>query len=219
VNSGPRLSQGPTDVRPPDEHERAILELARRYVLEYPGSPENGEQPGHWRRKVGTPDSVRTSFLKVAGRAQLLDGWTDREVEVHPRGGEGVVGLTVWFRSGDRLRNFIKATHLEDSIWPGLLPSFAAILPGRQTRRRRWRDRRPATIARVLAIHYLSVEGGGTRILEDAARLYEEEMENAAERNRQAGRVVPGDWQALRDGWRTERSRVLAELREDFGAV
>lgn len=192
-------------------------------MLEHPGSVENGEEVGHWYRTRGTPATVRAAFLKAAGREALLDDTTGREVEVHlGRHRQGWIGVTLWFRTADQLDRFLKAADLDHAVLPGLLPIVARTLPARHTRgrpRARNSPRTIGTIARVLAVHYLSDAGGGRRSLENAARLYQEETERAAERNRQADRLVPDDWRALGEGWRTERSRVLAELREEFGEL
>ena len=166
---------------------------------------------------------MRREFLKAAGREELLDQTSGREVELHlARHGEGWIGVTVWFRTADQLSRFLKAAHLEHAITPGMMQAAVQALPARRTRGQpRTRNRGPvtATIARVLAVHYLSTEGGGSRSLEEAARLYREELERLAEANRRAGYPPPDQWHALGDDWRAERSRVLGELREEFGAL
>lgn len=115
-------------------------------------------------------------------------------------------------------RDFIECAQLGRFMGP-MLSMIAATLPGRRRRRVRRRSRESSTIARVLAIHYLSRPGGGERTLEHAAELYRAALEVALTRNRQAGRRRPRGWRTLPDGWRAERSRVLAELREDCGPL
>jgi hypothetical protein len=224
VTQGPRLSIGPPKRRAPSEREGTILALARRWVLEFPGSTDNGEQLGHWYRLTGNPELVRREFLKATGRSNLLDKLTGKEVELHlGRTNEGLIGVTVWFRNADRYRSFVKLLMgpggMDSWFTRWVLPPFADSLPGRTTPRARLRRREARTVARVLAIHYLSRSGGGTRTIEAAAELYRTEIERAAEGNRRAGRRLPKGWQALPESWRMERTRVLAELRQDFGPL
>lgn len=219
MSEGARPPAGPTPVRPPSDREQAILDLARRFVLEYPGSAENGEEVGHWYKMRGPPEVIRRKFLKVTGREHLLDERSGREVDIHlPAVDEKLMSVTIWFRNGDRLRDFIECAQLGGFMGP-MLSMVAATLPGRRRRRVRRRSRESSTIARVLAIHYLGRAGGGERTLEQAAELYRAALEDALTRNRQAGRRRPRGWRTLPDGWRAERSRVLAELREDCGPL
>ncbi|MGO9179318.1 MAG: hypothetical protein ACLQHS_08600 [Candidatus Limnocylindrales bacterium] len=224
MSSGPRLSRGPVILRSANEREQAILHVARRYVLAFPGSPERGELADHWYRVRRGPSAViRREFLKAAGREELLDETTGHEVELHlGRHREGWIGVTVWFRTADRLNHFLKATHLENAMTPGMMQAAVEALPARHTRghgRARNRAHSAATVARVLAVHYLSTDGGGSRSLEEAAQLYREELQRTAEANRRAGYPPADEWQALGDEWRAERSRVLDELQEEFGAL
>jgi hypothetical protein len=183
-----------------------------------------GEQAGHWfRLRRAAPMTIRVAFLKVAGREELIGQTAGREVEVHlDRSAEGWIGITVWFRTADQFAAFLQKAGLQNAIHPGMLPAIGQALPARHTRghgRSRNRRHEPGTVARVLAVHYLSTEGGGTRSLEDAAELYRRELERAAETNRTAGYPPPDGWQALGDNWRSERSRVLAELTEELGPL
>ncbi len=211
-------------MRAANERERAIVELARRYVLAFPGSPERGEPADRWFRVRRGPSAViRREFLKTVGRGALIDQTSGHEVELHlARHRDGWIGVTVWFRTADRLGRFLKAAQLETTIIPGMMQAAVLALPGRRTRgQQRTRSRGPAaaTVARVLGVHYLSTAGGGSRSLEEAARLYRQEMEQLAEANRRAGYPPPDAWQAIRDDWRSERSRVLDELEQEFGPL
>jgi hypothetical protein len=219
MSEGARPPTGPTLVRPPSDREQAILDLALHFLLEYPGSAEDGGEVGHWYKMRGQPDAIRREFLRVTGREHVLDERSGREVELHlPSGDEKLISLKIWFRNADRLLDFVECADLGAFFTP-VLSGVAAMLPGRHKRRVRRRPRKPPTIARVLAIHYLSRPGGGERTLEQAAELYRAAIEKAAKLNRQAGGRTPKGWIALPDGWRGERSRVLADLREDLGPL
>ncbi|MBF6606510.1 MAG: hypothetical protein IVW53_13130 [Chloroflexi bacterium] len=219
MSEGARPPTSPPPVRPPGDREQAILDLARRLVLEHPGSVENGEEVGLWYKMRGAPEVIRREFLKVTGREHLLDERSGREVELHlPSGDEKLFSLTIWFRNGDRLRDFVACADLGGFFRP-MLSMVAATLPSRRKRRVRRRPREASTVARVLAIHYLSRRGGGERTLEQAAELYRASLDDALTRNRRAGRRQPRGWRTLPDGWRAERSRVLTELWEDLGPL
>jgi len=219
----PRLLQGPPPVQPASECEQKILALARRYAMEFPGSPDNGGQPGHWYKPDAPPELVRVDFLKAAGRSHLLDELAGHELEVHRgRADQGLIGITVWFRNADRYRSFLKALKgagFDSWFADAFLPLQADSIHGRERPRARLRPREGATVARVLAIHYLSRSGGGSRTLEESAELYRTEMERFAQENKIAGYPRAEGWEALPLGWRNERARVLHELREDLGPV
>jgi hypothetical protein len=216
----PRLSRGPTSVQPPTDLERKILDLARRYVMGFPGTPENRGAPGHWYKLDAPPEPIRVDFLKLTGRSALLDEMTDQELQLHMgRADEGLIGITIWFRNADRYLAFLKRNGYENHLLPGLLPAVADRLRGRAGPRSRLRTREAGTVARVLAIHYLSRSGGGSRTLADAAELYRTTMERYAQENAIAGYPQPQGWEALPDGWRGERAKVLRELREDLGPL
>jgi hypothetical protein len=210
------------EIPPPNKREGAILNLARSFVLEYPGSGHDGERTDGWYRRRGSPEVIRAEFLKATSRGHLIDTDVGR-VQVHlGRSRDGVIGLTVWFGNADRMRTFLRSTGLENAIMPGLLPFIASTLPGprRETNgQTRDRRRRTSTIARALAIHYLSTAGDGRRTLADAASLYESVLQAAARSNVEAGRSLPDDWQALREGWRVEHRRVTTELEQKFGPL
>ena len=72
----------------------------------------------------------------------------------------------------------------------------------KQPERQRQRFREPATVARVLTLHYLTVAGGGRLTTEQAADRYESEW----------GRTLPG-------GWEKEQWAVLRDLERDYGLV
>ena len=79
--------------------------------------------------------------------------------------------------------------------------------------------RRPSTLVRTLAIHYLSRPGGGIRSVGGAAALYRTDIEAAAEAEADAGRDMEIDWQALPDWWAVEFDRVLRELEGVCGPL
>lgn len=199
--------------------DQAVLDLALPYVLEYTGSGDHGELAGRWYRRHAAPELILREFLLAAGREDLLDERSGREVEVHlPEGRETRYGVTLWFRNGDRLHRFVEFAEL-GGFMGQILVGIAETLPHRHAGRVRRRPRASATVARVSAIHYLSRSGGGERTIEEAAELYRTTMDQALARNRAAGRRRSPNWVALPSGWRAERSRVVAELQEEFGPL
>ena len=212
MTSGPRAPRGPIKVRPMTARDQAVLDLALPYLVDYPGTGEHGEQAGHWYRRRAAPELILREFLLATGREHLLDEHSGREVEVHlPQGGETQYGVTIWFRNGDRLRQFVEFPKLRGFMGQ-LLVGIAETLPRRRARRRRRRPRDAVTVARVLAIHYLSRSGGGERTLEEAAELYRTTMDQALARNRAAGRAALAEmggsavWLASRTKPRADRA-------------
>jgi hypothetical protein len=219
MRHGPGEASGPRPKRPATAREQAILGLARQFALEYPGSAEKPEEIGRWYLRRGAPELIRREFLQVTDREDLLDRHSGKEIEIHlPQGDETLPSVTIWFRNGDRLRDFIEQMRVA-GFMRSALSMVALTLPARRRPRARAGSREPATIARVLAIHYLSRGGGGRLTLEAAAELYRATLEDALGQNQQAGRRRRPGWLALPDGWRAERSRVLAELQEEYGPL
>jgi hypothetical protein len=100
------------------------------------------------------------------------------------------------------LRSAVDVRHLLE--WAG--PTRSALVNWatrfvRAPSRRRARRREPETIARALAIHYLSVQGGGRLTLTRAAACYGA-----------TGLVWP-------ETWAPERRRVVREIERDIGPL
>ena len=138
---------------------------------------------------------VRRRFLEAVGRSDLIAAALPQRSVKYQQMTDGRVILTFVLRSAVDLR------FLWD--WAGMGPDLFR-LPQMflaDPTRRRARHREAETIARALAIHYLSVRGGGRLTLIRAAAVYQA-----------AG--LP--W---RDTWAPERRRVVREIERDIGPL
>lgn len=121
---------------------------------------------------------------------------TETVVDVHPaRGG---VRITLDVRTAPELDRVLRAVGV--SLPDDHVRGLRAML--KQPQRQRQRYREPATVARVLTLHYLTVAGGGRLTMEQAADRYENEW----------GRKLPS-------GWEKEQWAVLRDLERDYGPV
>ena len=161
-----------------ETRSRAILSAAR--------DTEPGETPGDVRRR----------FLEAIRRSDLIDAGPPRRRADIRATTDGTVILTFELRSAVDVRRLLKCAGMGRPALAGWAAQFLA-------NRARIRDRRrqPETIARALAIHYLSKQAGGRLTLEKAAARY------------QAARLP---W---RDTWRTERRDVVREIERDIGPL
>ena len=121
---------------------------------------------------------------------------TETVVDVHPaRGG---VRITANVRTAPELERVLRAVGV--SLPEEHVLGLRAMLKQPDRQRQRFRD--PATVARVLTLHYLTVAGGGRLTKEQAADRYENAW----------GRPLPG-------GWEKEQWAVLQDLERDYGPV
>lgn len=174
------------------DREEAILTVARSYADDH-GGPGLVRQ--HFLRVVGRPDTEPTRLIEFdASRLR-----------------SGTLGVTVWVRSALDLDRVMRSLgqpahdappahdHPAREVARRLVRGYRRHL--HQSERRRARYRASSAVARALAIHYLSRQGGGSCTLE-----------RAAQRTEEAGVDVP-------DHWRAERERILRQLREEFGPL
>ena len=142
-----------------------------------------------------TPAAVRRRFLKAVGRDDLFRfSETEPSVTVQPMA-DGTVRITHVVRSAAVARHLLRSIARGLAIAELVAPTLADPDSVRN------RSRQPETIARALAIHYLSKQAGGRLTLEKAAARY------------QAARLP---W---RDTWRTERRDVVREIERDIGPL
>jgi hypothetical protein len=146
-----------------DARERAILAAARSTQPDDP------------------PAVVRRRFLMAVGREDLFRfSETEPSVTISPMA-DGTVHITYVVRSAAAARRLLKSS-------PRGLPLAELVAPTlADPDSVRNRSRQPETIARALAIHYLSKQAGGRLTLTKAAARY------------QAARLP---W---RETWQTER--------------
>jgi hypothetical protein len=107
--------------------------------------------------------------------------------------------LTITYR-------LVSATDWDKLDRIGFIPPWARVFRShfRDANRKRPRWRKPSTIIRSLAIYYLSTEGGGRLSRPDALARCQADPRLAD---------IAANWD------RSEHSKVLRELREDYGAA
>lgn len=149
---------------------------------------------------IDDPELARREFGVRFGSADQDDFST--EVTVMPIPGRGVrvvldlASVTDW-------RAFIRSR-----FGAPIPPEWRARAEKafRDSSRQRSRSRKPATIARALAIHYLSRDGGGALSLDAAARRYSLD-------ERCASHDLNGSWDA------SEHRKIVAQLVSEYGAL